>query len=121
VSVLENGNKKIIPNPYKAPFCVALTRAFSSAAQLAAPLDEGKVDQKIPQDFMDEIHWLFHSEPDDDGIFQREFPNKRIREHHSLDVSYMDFFDWEGSSKNNEGSQKHRRVKSQQSTEIVNC
>ena len=47
---------------------------------------------------MDEIHWLFHPEPDEDGNAPREFPNKRISEHYGLDVSYMKSFDWEGSS-----------------------
>jgi hypothetical protein len=56
------------------------------------------MDQTALQDFMDEIHWLFHPEPDEDGIVPREFPNKRIREHYRLDMSYMESFDWEGSS-----------------------
>lgn len=47
---------------------------------------------------MDEIHWLFNPEPDEDGVAPREFPNKRIREHYKLDMSYMESFDWEGSS-----------------------
>lgn len=56
------------------------------------------MDQTALQDFMDEIHWMFHPEPDEDGISPQEFPNKRIKEHHGLDVSYMESYDWEGSS-----------------------
>jgi len=56
------------------------------------------MDQTALQDFLDEIHWLFHPEPDEDGILPREFPNKRIREHYRLDMSYMESCDWEGSS-----------------------
>lgn len=56
------------------------------------------MDQAALQDFMDKIHWLFHPEPDEDGIAPREFPNKRIREHYGLNMSYMESFDWEGSS-----------------------
>ena len=56
------------------------------------------MDQTALQNFMDEIHWLFHPEPDEDGILPREFPNKRIRKHFGLDISYMESFDWEGSS-----------------------
>ena len=56
------------------------------------------MDQTALQDFLDEINCLFYPEPDEDGIGLREFPNKRIRDHHDLDVSYMESFDWEGSS-----------------------
>ena len=56
------------------------------------------MDQTELQDFMDEIHWLFNPEPDEDGIAPREFPNERIREYHKLDMSYMEGLDWEGSS-----------------------
>lgn len=56
------------------------------------------MDQAALRDFMDKIHWLFHPEPDEDGIAPREFPNKRIREHYGLNMSYMESFDWEGSS-----------------------
>lgn len=57
-----------------------------------------EMDQTSLQDFMDEIHWLFHPEPDEDGILQREYPNRRIKEHYRLDMSYMESIDWEGSS-----------------------
>lgn len=56
------------------------------------------MDQTALQDFMDEINWLFHPEPDDDETVLREFPNNRIKDIHGLDVSYMESFDWEGSS-----------------------
>ncbi len=56
------------------------------------------MDKTALQDFMDEIHWLFHPEPDEDGIPPREFPNQRIREYYRIDVSYMESYDWEGSS-----------------------
>lgn len=56
------------------------------------------MDQTELQDFMDEIHWLFNPEPDEDGIAPREFPNERIREYYKLDMSYMEGLDWEGSS-----------------------
>lgn len=56
------------------------------------------MDQSALQDFMDEINWLFHPEPDEDGIVLREFPNKRIKDIHGLDVSYMESFEREGSS-----------------------
>ncbi len=47
---------------------------------------------------MDKIDWWLHPEPDEDGDILREFPNRRIKEHHGLDVSYMDGIDWEGST-----------------------
>lgn len=56
------------------------------------------MDPTALQDFMEEINWLFHPEPDEDGTPLREFPNKRIREHYGLNVSYMESFDWEGST-----------------------
>ena len=56
------------------------------------------MDQTSLQDFMDSIHWLFNPEPDEDGTPWREFPNKRIKTYHGLDVSYMETMDWEGSS-----------------------
>ncbi len=56
------------------------------------------MDQTALQDFMDKIHWLFNPEPDEDGIEPREFPNKRITEQLKLDMTYMESFDWEGSS-----------------------
>lgn len=56
------------------------------------------MDQTALQDFIDEIQLLFNPEPDEDGIWPREFPNKRIKEHYGLDVSYMESYDWEGSS-----------------------
>ena len=63
------------------------------------------MEQTALQDFMDEIHWWLHPEPDEDGDILREFPNERIREHHGLDVSYMASIDWEGSTLH-----KHSRV-----------
>jgi hypothetical protein len=50
------------------------------------------------QDFMEEINWWFHPEPDEDGFRPREFPNKRIRELYKLDLAYMESLDWEGST-----------------------
>jgi hypothetical protein len=50
------------------------------------------------QKFMGDINWLFNPEPDDDDDMLREFPNKRIRDYHGLDMSYMESYDWEGSS-----------------------
>lgn len=47
---------------------------------------------------MAEINRLFRPEPDEDGTILREIPNKRIKDLHGLDVSYMESFDWEGSS-----------------------
>lgn len=56
------------------------------------------MDETKLQDFMDEIHFLFHPEPDEDGTVLREYPNKRLREHYKLDFTYMESVDWEGSS-----------------------
>ncbi|MCK4295147.1 MAG: hypothetical protein KAX28_00650 [Candidatus Marinimicrobia bacterium] len=54
-------------------------------------------DTKL-QDFMDEIHYLFHPEPDEDGIIPREYPNARLKDFHRLNFDYMESFDWEGAS-----------------------
>lgn len=56
------------------------------------------MDETKLQAFMSEIHYLFHPEPDEDGDILHEYPSKRLKEHYKLDFTYMDSFDWEGSS-----------------------
>ncbi len=63
------------------------------------------MDNSTLQDFKDEINWLFQPELDEDGIPPREFPNSRIKDKFRLDVSYMETYDWEGSS-----IHKHSRI-----------
>ncbi len=47
---------------------------------------------------IEEIEALFNPEPDEDGLFYREWPHSRIEKSHKLDTSYLKTFDWEGSS-----------------------
>ena len=64
------------------------------------------MDQTALQDFMDEINWLFHPEPEEDGDVLREFPNDRLKSLHGLDVTYMKTLVWEGST-----IHKHTRIR----------
>jgi hypothetical protein len=50
------------------------------------------------ESFREEIGYLFHPEPDEDGLPPREYPNSRLREQLGLDFTYMESFDWEGCS-----------------------
>ena len=56
------------------------------------------MEREALQTFVNKIDWLFHPEPDEDGIPPREFPNERLMKHYGLDFSYMKSSDWEGSS-----------------------
>jgi hypothetical protein len=50
------------------------------------------------ESFKEEIEYLFHPEPDEDGIPPREFPNSRLRDTLELNFSYTEEFNWEGAS-----------------------
>jgi len=56
-------------------------------------------------EFKEELHYLFHPEPDEDGICLREFPNSRLKETLGLNFKYMESLDWEGAS-----THKHSRI-----------
>lgn len=57
---------------------------------------EGQAMDK--EELEEEIYILFNPEPDEDGFFPREWPHSRIKDFHKLGTSYMETFDWEGSS-----------------------
>lgn len=50
------------------------------------------------EELQEEIYILFSPEPDEEGFFPREWPHPRIINFHKLDISYMERFDWEGST-----------------------
>lgn len=41
---------------------------------------------------------LFNPEPEEEGYYPPEYPNEQISKVHKLDISYMDRFDYEGST-----------------------
>lgn len=50
------------------------------------------------EEFEVEINYLFHPEPDEDGIVHPEYPNQRLLKTHGLDFKYMQDMRYEGSS-----------------------
>jgi len=44
------------------------------------------------------LYTLFNPEPEEDGYYPPEYPNEQISKVHKLDISYMDRFDYEGST-----------------------
>jgi hypothetical protein len=48
-------------------------------------------------DLAAEIESIFNPEPDEDG-HRREWPQKRLMDHHSLDFDYMEDWIWEGAT-----------------------
>jgi hypothetical protein len=44
-----------------------------------------------------EIESIFNPEPDEDGHY-REWPQKRLKDHHGLDFTYMEDWLWEGAT-----------------------
>jgi hypothetical protein len=50
------------------------------------------------EELREELHALFHPEPDEDGIAPREYPHPRLRDFHGLDFRYMESYNWEGAS-----------------------
>ncbi len=50
------------------------------------------------EEIKEELDYLFHPEPDEDGFIPREFPNSRLSDKWRLNFDYMNKSDWEGSS-----------------------
>lgn len=46
----------------------------------------------------EEISYLFNPEPDDEGFMPQEFPHPKLKESTELDFSFLEIFEWEGSS-----------------------
>jgi hypothetical protein len=50
------------------------------------------------EELRSKIDTIFSVEPDDEGVYPRDYPNAKIRDVHNLDFSYMDCFPWERST-----------------------